>query len=423
MRVKKKVKSVLALFLCAILMLTMGCAKGTEKEQAAGTASGEALAEMNDIPADGIITKDQFQSVAGKDQKVQFKGTTEDGITYIWTYDCAKIQNPEDQNLKIDFTQENLDEIKKQANDANDALQMTMHGKGLICVPTLEVTLPQSWESNAAYLVKEQDGKLAKMSDVTVTNDKDSTTLVMTVTSLDGDCYVIGGVTEEQNKGADAANQSSKKKADKEQDQETQAGTESSTDAADAQENAADENMQDPAGENDNAGQDADTDNSQKENNQKTDSKDQDNAAADQEDTTSASNTCTISISCATVLDNMDNLKSSKAEFVPSDGWILAPTEVEFTEGESVHDVLQRVCREAGIQMESSFTPAYNSAYVEGINNLYEFDCGELSGWMFSVNGWYPNYGCSKYTVNAGDEICWVYTCNLGKDVGDNSMY
>lgn len=58
----------------------------------------------------------------------------------------------------------------------------------------------------------------------------------------------------------------------------------------------------------------------------------------------------------------------------------MAPTEVEFTEGESVHDVLQRVCKEAGIQMESSFTPAYNSAYVEGINNLYEFDCGELSG-------------------------------------------
>ena len=332
-------------------------------------------------------------------------------------------ENPEDQNLKIDFTQENLEEIKKQANDANDALQMTMHGKGVICVPTLEVTLPQSWESNAAYLVKEQDGKLAKMSDVTVTNDKESTTLVMTVTSLDGDCYVIGGVTEEQNKGADAANQSSKKKDGKEQSQEAQYESEFGTDSADADvsENAADENGENPAEENNDAGQDAGND--KKENGQKADAKDPGGDAADQEDTASASNTCTISISCATILDNMDNLKSSKAEFVPSDGWILAPTEVEFTEGESVHDVLQRVCKEAGIQMESSFTPAYNSAYVEGINNLYEFDCGELSGWMFSVNGWYPNYGCSKYTVNAGDEICWVYTCNLGKDVGDNSMY
>ena len=125
MKTKKNIKSIAALFLCVILMLTAGCAKGTEKEQSAGTTPGKALAEMNDIPADGIITKEQFQSVAGKEQKVQFKGTTEDGITYVWTYDCAKIQNPEDQNLKIDFTQENLEEIKKQANDANDALQMT----------------------------------------------------------------------------------------------------------------------------------------------------------------------------------------------------------------------------------------------------------------------------------------------------------
>lgn len=312
MKTKKNIKSIAALFLCVILMLTAGCAKGTEKEQTAGTTSGKALAEMNDIPADGIITKEQFQSVAGKEQKVQFKGTTEDGITYVWTYDCAKIQNPEDQNLKIDFTQENLEEIKKQANDANDALQMTMHGKGVICVPTLEVTLPQSWESNAAYLVKEQDGKLAKMSDVTVTNDKESTTLVMTVTSLDGDCYVIGGVTEEQNKGADAANQSSKKKDGKEQSQETQEESENATDSADVDvsENAADENGENPAEENNDAGQDAGND--KKENGQKADAKDPGGDAADQEDTASASNTCTISISCATILDNMDPFKEQQ---------------------------------------------------------------------------------------------------------------
>lgn len=102
---------------------------------------------------------------------------------------------------------------------------------------------------------------------------------------------------------------------------------------------------------------------------------------------TTDGNTCTISISCATILDNMSDLNSSKADFVPSDGWIFKPVQVSFTEGESVHDVLQRVCRENGIQMESSWTPAYNTAYVEGINQLYEFDCGDLSGWMYSVNG------------------------------------
>ena len=84
-------------------------------------------------------------------------------------------------------------------------------------------------------------------------------------------------------------------------------------------------------------------------------------------------------------------------------------------------DILQRACKAAGIHMESTSTPGYDSDYIEGINQLYEFDCGEQSGWMFSVNGWFPNYGCSKYTVENGDVIKFVYTCNLGKDVGDNS--
>lgn len=68
--------------------------------------------------------------------------------------------------------------------------------------------------------------------------------------------------------------------------------------------------------------------------------------------------------------------------------------------------------------MESSYTPVFNSAYIEGINNLYEFDCGEGSGWVYSVNGVYPNYGCSNYKVKPGDSIEWHYTCNYGKDVG-----
>ena len=92
------------------------------------------------IPEDGVITKEQFKTVAGENKKVQFKGTTDDGITYIWTYDCSKIQNPADQNLKIDFSEKDLDDLKKQANNANDALKMTMYGKGLICVPDLRGT-------------------------------------------------------------------------------------------------------------------------------------------------------------------------------------------------------------------------------------------------------------------------------------------
>ena len=81
-------------------------------------------------------------------------------------------------------------------------------------------------------------------------------------------------------------------------------------------------------------------------------------------------------------------------------------------------DVLQQVCRAQGIHMESTWTPAYNSAYIEGIGNLYEFDCGELSGWMYKVNDWFPNYGCSRYQLHEGDNVSWLYTCDMGVDIG-----
>ena len=132
--------------------------------------------------------------------------------------------------------------------------------------------------------------------------------------------------------------------------------------------------------------------------------------------------TCTISISCSTILNNMGECAKEKQELVPSDGWMLEPVEVRFSDGESVFDVLLRVCREQKLHMEYSDTPLYNSAYIEGIGNLYEFDVGPLSGWMYKVNDWFPNYGCSNYALKDGDVIQWVYTCDLGADVGDNSM-
>ena len=133
--------------------------------------------------------------------------------------------------------------------------------------------------------------------------------------------------------------------------------------------------------------------------------------------------TCTISISCKTILNNMDKIDDEAvAAIVPANGNILSTTTVSFTEGESVFDVLQRVCRDKGIHMEYSWTAVYNSAYIEGIANLYEFDVGDGSGWMYKVNGWFPNYGCSRYQVEAGDTICWVYTCDLGNDVGGGYM-
>ncbi|MDO5304391.1 MAG: DUF4430 domain-containing protein [bacterium] len=128
--------------------------------------------------------------------------------------------------------------------------------------------------------------------------------------------------------------------------------------------------------------------------------------------------TCTLSISCNTILDNMEDLVPEKACLVPEDGILLASEEVTFYEGESVFDVLLRETKNHKMHMEFVNTPIYNSAYIEGIGNLYEFDCGQLSGWMYKVNDWFPNYGCSRYMLEPGDKVEWVYTCDLGRDVG-----
>lgn len=130
--------------------------------------------------------------------------------------------------------------------------------------------------------------------------------------------------------------------------------------------------------------------------------------------------TCTLSVRCDTVLQNISWLDSEKAGIVPKDGVLFEEREVTFYEGESVFNVLLREMKKNKIHLEFTNTPIYGSAYIEGIGNLYEFDCGELSGWMYKVNGIFPNYGCSKYSLKPGDKVEWVYTCDLGIDVGSN---
>lgn len=132
--------------------------------------------------------------------------------------------------------------------------------------------------------------------------------------------------------------------------------------------------------------------------------------------------TITLSVTSRTILNNMDKFNKDKLEVLPADGVIYKAQQVTFYEGESVFDVLLREMKKNKIHMEFSMTPMYNSNYIEGINNLYEFDCGELSGWMYKVNGWFPSYGSSRYMLKAGDVIDWVYTCDLGRDVGGGTV-
>ena len=130
--------------------------------------------------------------------------------------------------------------------------------------------------------------------------------------------------------------------------------------------------------------------------------------------------TVTLEIRCDTLSQDMDRLENPAIkDYIPTDGVILKKTTYKGTTDNTVFDALNTLCRNNDIQLEFSYTPIYASYYIEGINYLYEFDGGPQSGWMYKVNDWFPNYGCSSYYLRDGDVIVWCYTCEgLGTDVG-----
>ena len=92
------------------------------------------------------------------------------------------------------------------------------------------------------------------------------------------------------------------------------------------------------------------------------------------------SETVTISIRCDTVLSNLDDLDPAlkQGDYIPSDGVILPPTEYVLRPGDTVFDILDRAVRYNKIQME-----------YQGSDELKD-----------------------------GQNIEWIYTCDLGEDVG-----
>ena len=133
---------------------------------------------------------------------------------------------------------------------------------------------------------------------------------------------------------------------------------------------------------------------------------------------TTTQGTATVSIDILTGLRNLNAFSSNMRGRIPSNGYFLNPTKISITPGESVWDVTQRAANQYGISIRKEFTPKYNSIYVQAINGIGEFDGGQRSGWMYNINGIYPNRGASAIKVKDGDTIQWRYTMDYGNDIG-----
>lgn len=122
--------------------------------------------------------------------------------------------------------------------------------------------------------------------------------------------------------------------------------------------------------------------------------------------------TVTLEIRCDTIAGKTDS------EYIPDDGVILKAAEFDIEAGDTVFDILTEAAQTYGIHIEYSGSSA-SAAYVSGINNIYEFDFGDLSGWVFHVNGKTSSVGCGEYVLSDGDEVEWLYSCELGHDLGE----
>lgn len=119
--------------------------------------------------------------------------------------------------------------------------------------------------------------------------------------------------------------------------------------------------------------------------------------------------TVTMTVRCDTIVGKSDS------EYIPKDGVILTTSEFEIEENTSVYDILVESARIYNIQIDNCGSE--EMAYIASINYLYEFDFGDRSGWVYRINRRRPSIGCSEYVLSDGDEIEWLYTCELGRDL------
>lgn len=89
-------------------------------------------------------------------------------------------------------------------------------------------------------------------------------------------------------------------------------------------------------------------------------------------------------------------------------GVILPSMKVNINEDDTVLNVLLKVAKKKNFFVEYSGSGAMT--YIEGIDNLYEFDYGPKSGWNFKLNGTTISKSSGIVKVKKDDQIEWIYS-------------
>ncbi|MDD6191273.1 MAG: DUF4430 domain-containing protein, partial [Firmicutes bacterium] len=96
--------------------------------------------------------------------------------------------------------------------------------------------------------------------------------------------------------------------------------------------------------------------------------------------------------------------------------WI-PKTNVSVPEGSKVIDVIEKALGTAGIPFTNP-----DGNYIDTIKGLGEFSNGNISGWMYTLNGLHPNLGVAEQIVKNCDVIVLHYTDDYTVEHGSESL-
>lgn len=86
---------------------------------------------------------------------------------------------------------------------------------------------------------------------------------------------------------------------------------------------------------------------------------------------------------------------------------------LEIESGETAFSLLEKTNLCIDVDINTQY-----GVYVRGIEGLSEMDEGPNSGWLYKVNGIFPGHSSAYERIYENDYIEWIYTRDLGKDVG-----
>lgn len=118
---------------------------------------------------------------------------------------------------------------------------------------------------------------------------------------------------------------------------------------------------------------------------------------------------CTIEISCRSLLEPGTKLKKGIRELIPENGVIISKQEVKTTDETSVLKATAKLCKEKKIPFIYKGFANGETGYVEGIYEIFEKDAGKTSGWMYRYNGRILNRSAGGKKVEQGADIKWYY--------------